>query len=137
MTTTRLARRLLRLGTAGAVLVSLAAGPAFAAHGYLKHKEAPLAAATGQPASPAQILASAKLRIEELTVQPGAALATSTMKTAVICEMVRGELAALIDGTPVTLKGGDVWACPEERVSARHTNTGTIQAVMRVFHLVR
>jgi quercetin dioxygenase-like cupin family protein len=136
MTTTRFARRLVRLGTASAVLVSLAAGPVFAAHGYLKHKEAPLAAA-GQSASPEQILASAKLRIEELTVQPGAALATSTMKTAVICEMVQGELAAFIDGTSITLKGGDVWACPEERVRTRHTNTGTTQAVMRVFHLVR
>jgi hypothetical protein len=83
-----------------------------------------------------QIPGSGMLRIEELTFQPGAAFDTDTMETAFICEMLAGELQAVVDVAFVQRSDGDVWPCPREQVSALHTNTGTTPAVMRVFHRI-
>lgn len=86
--------------------------------------------------APLQLLGSPRLRIEELTFQPGAAVDPFTTQTAFICEMVQGELEAIVDVAPVKRNDGDVWPCPTEQFSALHTNTGTMPAVMRVFYRI-
>lgn len=83
-----------------------------------------------------QIPGLTRLRIEELTFQPGAAVDPFTMDTAFVCEMVQGELEATVDIASVKRSGGDVWPCPTDQFSALHTNTGTTPAVMRVFHRI-
>lgn len=83
-----------------------------------------------------QIPGFSKLRLEEVRLEPGAALDVGKTTTAFICEMAQGELEAVIDGAAVTRGIGDIWTCPMAQVSALHTNTGTTPAMMRVFHLI-
>jgi hypothetical protein len=83
-----------------------------------------------------QIPGFSKLGLEEVRLEPGAALDVGTTTTAFICEMAQGELEAVIDGATVTRGIGDVWTCPMTQVGALHTNTGTTPAMMRVIHLI-
>lgn len=135
MKTTFFAHSAALIGFFGAVLVVFAGGPAVAGHGYAMKQHPPRG---DFPPAKANLNApgSTKLRVEHVTVGPGADVDPAAMETALICEMMQGKLDVVIEGVPVTYNNGDVWTCPVEQVNGPHTNTGSTQAVMRVIYLL-
>jgi quercetin dioxygenase-like cupin family protein len=78
----------------------------------------------------------AKVRLVEVTWQPGASSGPHTMENFLICEMSQGELRETINGQPVTRRTGDVWTCPIGQVDT-DTDRGNTPATMRIFTLLK
>ena len=77
----------------------------------------------------------AKVRLRDLTVQPGATVAPSEMKNAMACHITEGELEVDQDGKAFAAKKNHVWTCKigtKEGVS----NKGRSAAVMRIIDLL-
>jgi hypothetical protein len=76
-----------------------------------------------------------KVRLVEVTWQPGAKSGPEKMPHHMVCEMSQGTLDEIKDGRPVTRKTGDVWTCRVGEVD-EDTNNGTTPATMRIFMLM-
>ena len=85
---------------------------------------------------PSMVPGFAKVRLLEVTWQPGAKAPADTMKDPMICEMSRGELDEIKNRQPVKRKVGDLWTCAVGDVD-EDVNNGTEPAVMRVFILMK
>ena len=86
---------------------------------------------------PAAIPGFAKVRLIEITWQPGAEdSAPETMKDPMICEMSQGVLDETKNGQQGKRKAGDVWTCAVGDVDYE-VNNGTEPATMRVFILMK
>lgn len=85
---------------------------------------------------PSVVPGFAKVRLLEVTWQPGAKGPTSTMKDPMICEMSRGELDEVKNGRPVKRRAGDVWTCAVGDVDD-DVNNGAEPATMRIFMLMQ
>jgi quercetin dioxygenase-like cupin family protein len=77
----------------------------------------------------------AKVRLRDLTVQPGATLAPSEMKNAMACHITEGEMEVDQDGKAFAAKKNHVWTC---KIGTKEgvTNKGKIAAVMRIIDLL-
>jgi hypothetical protein len=84
---------------------------------------------------PSVVSGFAKVRLVEVTWQPGGKLGPSTMKDAMICEMSAGALDETKNGQPVQRKTGDVWTCAVGDVD-NDVNNGSVPATMRIFSLI-
>jgi hypothetical protein len=78
----------------------------------------------------------AKIRLDEVTWQPGARSGPSTMEHPMICEMSQGALDETKDGKPFTRKTGDLWTCAIGEVDV-DVNDGSSPATMRIFRLLK
>jgi hypothetical protein len=78
----------------------------------------------------------AKIRLDEVTWQPGARSGPSTMEHPMICEMSQGALDETKDGRPITRKTGDLWTCAIGEVDV-DVNNGSDPATMRIFRLLK
>jgi quercetin dioxygenase-like cupin family protein len=76
-----------------------------------------------------------KVRLVEVTWEPGAKSGPHKMPHHMICEMSQGTLDEIKDGRPVTRKTGDVWTCRIGEVD-EDANNGTTPATMRIFTLM-
>jgi hypothetical protein len=77
----------------------------------------------------------AKVRLRDLTIQPGATVAPSEMKNAMACHMTQGELEVDQDGKAFVAKTDHVWTC---KVGTKEgaSNKGKAAAVMRIIDLL-
>jgi quercetin dioxygenase-like cupin family protein len=76
-----------------------------------------------------------KVRLRELTVQPGSGFPLLPMSNNMICHMAEGELQIDQGDMKFTVKKGDVWTCvPGGKEGG--SNTGTTVAVMRISDLL-
>lgn len=76
-----------------------------------------------------------KVRLRELTVQPGSSFPLLPMSNNMICHMAEGELQIDQGDMKFTAKKGDVWTCvPGGKEGG--SNTGTTVAVMRISDLL-
>jgi len=85
---------------------------------------------------PSTVPGVAKVRLAEVSWQPGGKLGPSTMKDAMICEMSEGALDETKNGQPVERKTGDVWTCAVGDVD-NDVNNGSVPATMRIFSLIK
>jgi len=76
-----------------------------------------------------------KVRLVEVTWQPGAKSGPEKMPHHMVCEMSQGTLDEIKDGRPVTRKTGDVWTCRIGEVD-EDANNGSTPATMRIFMLM-
>jgi quercetin dioxygenase-like cupin family protein len=77
----------------------------------------------------------AKVRLRDVTVQPGATLSPSDMTNAMACHITEGEMEVDQDGKTFVAKKDHVWTCKigtKEGVS----NKGRSAAVMRIIDLL-
>lgn len=78
----------------------------------------------------------AKVRLREVTVQPGSSFPLLTMKNDMVCHMAEGELKINQGDMKFTVKKGDVWTCILGGKEGG-ANTGSTVAVMSVSDLLR
>ena len=123
-------RRAVLLGLAGAAALAVSkSGSALA-----QEMKAPAIKVIKETAS--MIPGYAKVRLREVTWQPGDGLKTRPMPNDMVCEMARGSVEAVVDGKPLTRKTGDVWDC-KAGMMISDVNKGTTPATMRIFDLLR
>ena len=77
----------------------------------------------------------AKVRLRDLTVQPGATVAPSEMKNAMACHITQGEMEVDQDGKMFVAKKDHVWTC---KIGTKEggSNKGKAVAVMRIIDLL-
>jgi len=76
-----------------------------------------------------------KVRLRELTVQPGSSFPLLPMTNNMICHMAEGQLQIDQGDMKFTVNKGDVWTCvPGGKEGG--SNTGTTVAVMRISDLL-
>jgi quercetin dioxygenase-like cupin family protein len=73
--------------------------------------------------------------ITDYVVAPGSGFPPEKMKNDMICHILEGEFAAKKDGKAFTAKAGDAFVCVTGE-SEEDTNTGQVDAVMRVIDLM-
>ena len=75
-------------------------------------------------------------KVYDVIMQPGSKTpeATSPMKTAMVCQMVEGEMRLLREGKDVTVKMNEVWTCHVGKNELGFNDTKAV-AVMRVVGL--
>ena len=75
-------------------------------------------------------------KVYDVIMQPGSKTpeATSPMKTAMICQMVEGEMRLLREGKDVTVKMNEVWTCHVGTKELAFNDSKAV-AVMRVIDL--
>lgn len=129
--TTDIDRRAVLLGLAGAA--ALAAGKSGGA--LAQEMKAPSARKVIKE-NEAMIPGYAKVRLREVTWQPGEGLEVRPMPNDMVCEMASGSLDVVVDGKPLTRKTGDIWTCRTGMMIADH-NKGNTPAVMRIFDLLK
>ena len=76
-----------------------------------------------------------KVRLRDLTVQPGATVAPGDMKNAMACHITKGEMEINQDAKTFTAKKDHVWTC---KIGTKEgvTNKGRSAAVMRIIDLL-
>jgi quercetin dioxygenase-like cupin family protein len=77
----------------------------------------------------------AKIRLREVTWQPGGMEGERPMPNAMVCECTAGSFEATVDGKTITRKKGDIWTCKPGQVIS-DVNKGKTVAVMRIFDLL-
>ena len=77
----------------------------------------------------------AKIRLREVTWQPGGSEGPRPMPNAMVCECTLGSFETTVDGKTVTWKKGDIWTCKPGQVIS-DINKGNTPAVMRVIDLL-
>jgi quercetin dioxygenase-like cupin family protein len=86
--------------------------------------------------TPSRIAGVPKVQLVEVTLQPGAVMATSKMDHAMICECTQGTLEVTQDeNKKTTMNTGDIWTCGVGTMEGV-ANTGSSAAIMRVFILL-
>jgi quercetin dioxygenase-like cupin family protein len=76
-----------------------------------------------------------KVRLREVTVQPGSSFPLLPMKNNMVCHMAEGELQIDQGDMKFTVKKGDVWTCiPGGKEGG--SNSGSTVAVMRISDLL-
>ena len=77
-----------------------------------------------------------KVKLVEVTLQPGAVMPTTKMDQAMICECTLGSLEVTQDDNRiVTMNQGDIWTCGVGTMEGV-ANKGNTAGIMRVFILV-
>jgi quercetin dioxygenase-like cupin family protein len=77
----------------------------------------------------------AKLRLREVTWQPGGMEGERPMPNAMVCECTAGSFETTVDGKTIVRKKGDIWTCKPGQVIS-DVNKGKTVAVMRIFDLL-
>ena len=77
----------------------------------------------------------AKMRLREVTWQPGGMEGERPMPNAMVCECTAGSFETTVDGKTIVRKKGDIWTCKPGQVIS-DVNKGKTPAVMRVFDLL-
>lgn len=76
-----------------------------------------------------------KVRLREVTWEPGASQGARKMPNAMVCECSQGSFETTVDDKTITRTKGDVWTCkPGQMIS--DINKGNTIAVMRIFDLL-
>jgi len=131
-------RAALLLGVMGASAIALSFGRSALAQHAAKGQTTELAPGVTRRVVaevPSTVPGFAKVRLVEVTWEPGGKLGPSTMKDAMICEMSEGALDETKNGQPVQRKTGDVWTCAVGDVD-NDVNNGSVPATMRIFSLI-
>ncbi len=76
-----------------------------------------------------------KVRLREVTWDPGAKGEERKMPNPMVCECSLGSFESTVDGKTVTRKKGDVWTCKTGQVIS-DVNKGKTTAIMRIFDLL-
>jgi quercetin dioxygenase-like cupin family protein len=77
-----------------------------------------------------------KVKLVEVTLQPGAVMPTTKMDQAMVCECTLGSLEVTLDDNKiVTMNKGDIWTCGVGTMEGV-ANKGNTDGIMRVFILV-
>ena len=127
-------RQTLTAGLAAVSAFMLGARDAFAAVGDVtKLAEGVSVKTLGEGKS--MIQGFPKVRLRELTVQPGASFPISPMNNNMICHIAEGELQIDQGDMKFTAKKGDVWTCVTGGREGA-SNTGSTVAVMRISDLL-
>jgi len=117
------------MGLAGASALVLAKGSGVGA-AEVKGKETKVI-----KDSESMIPGFAKIRLREVTWQPGASQGERPMPNAMVCECTAGSFETIVDGKTIVRKKGDIWTCKPGQVIS-DINKGKTVAVMRVFDLL-
>jgi quercetin dioxygenase-like cupin family protein len=85
---------------------------------------------------PANVPGYDKVRIVELTGQPGATIGPDEMLVPMFCTALKGEVTLELDGVKRQIKAGDSYVCAVgQKGGAR--NTGSEPYVERMHHLIK
>ena len=76
-----------------------------------------------------------KIRLREVTWQPGGSEGERPMPNAMVCECTAGSFETIVDGKTIGRKKGDIWTCKPGQVIS-DINKGKTVAVMRIFDLL-
>ena len=76
-----------------------------------------------------------KVRLREVTWEPGAKGEERKMPNPMVCECSLGSFESTVDGKTVTRKKGDVWTCKTGQVIS-DVNKEKTTAIMRIFDLL-
>ena len=85
---------------------------------------------------PAIIPGFKSVSMRDIIVQPGSKTGDNTMKNAMVCHIVEGELRLVQDGSKTfTAKKNHVWTC-DKGTKEQAFNDGNVVAIMRITDLM-